>query len=292
MNSPELVIGFQHDDKLRCSYNELATSIFGIQFEDWYQMGYWDHRYVPHSYVVDNKVVANVSVNLIDVIVEGVEVKAIQLGTVMTTPDFRNKGLSAKLMNEVLSRYEGKYEFMYLFANETVLDFYPKFGFKKCYESIFTTKIKSSNRTYSVTKLDGSLKQDREFVHTYAKQKKTLSNRFATFNVDSLFMFYCINVFTKDLYYIKELDAIIAAKFEDTQLHIFDCLSKEDCSLIEVGEAMLEREEGTIIFHFTPELDEADYRIDAFEDDDVLFVLSKTEKPLPLQFKHPITSKA
>ncbi|TXC92814.1 GNAT family N-acetyltransferase [Metabacillus litoralis] len=292
MNSPELVIGYQNDDKLRFSFNELATSIFGIQFEDWYQMGYWDHRYVPHSYVVDNNVVANVSVNLIDVIVEGIEVKAIQLGTVMTHPDFRNKGLSAKLMNEVLSRYEGQYDFMYLFANNTVLDFYPKFGFGRCYESIFTTTIRSGNTNYSITKLDGTLKQDREFVHTYAKQKKNLSTRFATFNADSLLMFYCINVFTNDLYYIKELDAIIVAKFEEEQLHLFDCLSKEECSLNEVGGALLRKEEGTIIFHFTPELNEADYQIDAYEGDDVLFVLSKMEKSLPLQFKHPLTSKA
>jgi predicted GNAT family N-acyltransferase len=47
---------------------------------------------------------------------------------VTTHPDYRGKGLSARLVNKVLEEYENKYDYMYLFANESVLDFHLKFG--------------------------------------------------------------------------------------------------------------------------------------------------------------------
>lgn len=43
----------------------------------------------------------------------------------MTHPDYRNQGLAAKLLNHIIGKYEKEYDYIYLFANETVLDFYP-----------------------------------------------------------------------------------------------------------------------------------------------------------------------
>ncbi|MFA6941771.1 MAG: GNAT family N-acetyltransferase [Clostridiaceae bacterium] len=56
----------------------------------------------------------------------------------MTNPDFRNRGLAAALINHIIEKYEKEYDFIYLFANATVLDFYPKFGFMKAVESTYT----------------------------------------------------------------------------------------------------------------------------------------------------------
>ncbi|MCM1174258.1 MAG: hypothetical protein NC341_04315 [Blautia sp.] len=44
-------------------FNELAFKTFGIDFEDWYQNGYWGENHNPYSIVMDGKVVSNVSVN-------------------------------------------------------------------------------------------------------------------------------------------------------------------------------------------------------------------------------------
>lgn len=45
----------------------------------------------------------------------------------MTHPDYRGQGLAKKLLEHVIAKYEDQYDFLYLFANDTVLDFYPKF---------------------------------------------------------------------------------------------------------------------------------------------------------------------
>ena len=55
----------------------------------------------------------------------------IQLGTIMTDKNYRNQGLSKYLMNIVLKEFSEKNDEVYLFANDSVLYFYPKFGFQK-----------------------------------------------------------------------------------------------------------------------------------------------------------------
>ncbi|HYK73491.1 MAG TPA: GNAT family N-acetyltransferase, partial [Pseudoneobacillus sp.] len=136
MQEVSFVKGYQHDEKLRKSFNLLATLIFGIEFESWYQKGYWRDKYIPYSFVVQDQVVANVSVNLIDMTINNSEKSAVQIGTVMTHPDHRGKGYSQLLMNKVLTDYANA-DLFYLFANETVLDFYPKFGFQRMAETSF-----------------------------------------------------------------------------------------------------------------------------------------------------------
>lgn len=59
----EIIKNYRDNEQLRHSFNELAMKTFDIDFEDWYQNGYWTDRYNPHSIVIDGKVVANVSVN-------------------------------------------------------------------------------------------------------------------------------------------------------------------------------------------------------------------------------------
>jgi predicted GNAT family acetyltransferase len=54
----------------------------------------------------------------------GKEYQAIQIGTVMTHPDYRKKGLAKKLIEHITAIYEKQSDFIYLFANKTVLDFY------------------------------------------------------------------------------------------------------------------------------------------------------------------------
>ncbi len=81
----EIIRGYRNQDELRGSFNQLARETFdGLDFEGWYQDGYWSDRYNPHSIVIDGKVAANVSVNFMDFLWNGHRKHFIQLGTVMT----------------------------------------------------------------------------------------------------------------------------------------------------------------------------------------------------------------
>jgi predicted N-acetyltransferase YhbS len=284
---------YKKNETLRKSFNELATLVFGIQFEDWYQKGYWNNRYIPFSYVVKNKVIANVSVNQLDFVIDGKRKKAIQIGTVMTHPDYRNLGLSASLMNLVLEEYAQQYDFMYLFANKTVLDFYPKFGFKSVDEYQFSMNYRSRPVDFTgITKLDPTKIDDQNFIYQFATERIAVSNVFGTQNVEGLFMYHCINVFGEHLYYLEKEDAIVIFEQEGNQVDIFDIVSKNEVNIQDILSKITNNDSKKIVFHFTPDYEGIQTQKDIFKGDEVLFVKTNGISQFPSYVKHPITSQA
>ena len=139
----EIKKNYKDNTGLRQSFNALAEKTFGLNFEDWYQNGFWRENYVPYAVVHENRVVANVSVNITETMWNGEKKYFIQLGTVMTDEAYRNQGLIRMLMEEVEKDYGKKADGMYLFANDSVLEFYPKFGFKKATEYQYSKQVES-----------------------------------------------------------------------------------------------------------------------------------------------------
>ena len=96
-----IVKNIRDDAGLRSSFNRLAEKTFELNFENWYQNGYWKDNYIPYAAVREGQVVANVSVNPMAFSENGVTRHYIQLGTVMTDPAFRGQGLCRLLMEAV-----------------------------------------------------------------------------------------------------------------------------------------------------------------------------------------------
>ena len=91
---------YRDNDVLRASFNRLAEKVFGLNFEGWYQNGFWKDNYIPYSVIEGGEVVSNVSVNACNMTYKGEIIKLIQLGTIMTDPDHRGKGYARLLMEE------------------------------------------------------------------------------------------------------------------------------------------------------------------------------------------------
>ena len=88
-----------HNDVLRNSFIDLAIKTFDLSFKEWYRKGYWTDAYIPYALVSNNKVIANASANIIDLIWQGEPRRYIQIGTVMTDIDHRDKGLAGQLLS-------------------------------------------------------------------------------------------------------------------------------------------------------------------------------------------------
>ena len=128
-----------HNDVLRNSFIDLAIKTFDLSFKEWYRKGYWTDAYIPYALVSNNKVIANASANIIDLIWQGEPRRYIQIGTVMTDIDHRDKGLAGQLVREILTDWQDKADAFFLFANPTTVDFYPKFGFERTAEHAGST---------------------------------------------------------------------------------------------------------------------------------------------------------
>lgn len=284
----KLVSHYREDEVLRKSFIQLAADIFGLDFTSWHEKGYWGDRYIPFSYAEGDRIVANVSVNDLDFIIEGKSYKALQIGTVMTHSEYRNKGLSASLMNHVLDVYEGKYDFIYLFANDSVLDFYPRFGFKEAEEYLYSTKVSAGQSQFVLRKLE--LARDLELIEKAVYGRVPVSQAFSTANSAGITMYHILNVFPDHLYYHAEKDAIVIFTKENGMVQLYDFISSAPVDIKDIMATFGDTD--TIQFHFTPDDSDLQYQRIPFKRDGALFVKKKNGLEFPRFVKHPFTSEA
>jgi GNAT superfamily N-acetyltransferase len=284
----KLVSHYRENEVLRKSFILLATDIFGLDFTTWHEHGYWAERYIPFSYAVGDQIVANVSVNELDLVIEGKSHKALQVGTVMTHPQYRNKGLSANLINHVLDEYERKYDLMYLFANDSVLDFYPKFGFEQVEEHQYSTKVLIGTDPLPLRKL--RIPEDLEMIERFIYTRVPVSNTFATDNSAGITMYHILNVFTDHLYYHAEEDAILIFTRENRTVHLYDVISTATVNMKDIISSFGDTD--TIQFHFTPDQSDLPFQQEPFKRDGAFFVKKRTGLDIPPFIMHPVTSEA
>ena len=213
-----IVKGYCADDALRRSFDALAQRTFGLTFEDWYQNGFWGDDYVPYSVVVDGAVAANVSVNRTDFVLDGEKKRFIQLGTVMTDERYRGRGMIRRLMAEVEHDCAGKADGVYLFANDTVLDFYPKFGFCRAAEVRYARALEPCGAASAVR----VPMRDRDSWDrlTAVIRSSAPCGRFSLCGNTGLPLFY-VSKFMQDCVYRVAPETYAVAELEDGVLHLY-----------------------------------------------------------------------
>lgn len=270
----------------------MAKKTFGIDFSSWYGMGYWNDNYIPYSFIDNGNVIANASISKMSVVINDKTYNAIQIGTVMTEEKYRNKGLAKELIVQILESYKDSYDFVYLFANETVLDFYPKFGFCRLDESEYFLALDKSNiqRVNNASPKRLSLDEDRMLLEDYAKNRYVNTNTVDVKNSKELLMFYFTIVFPKAIYYLEDLETIVLMEHEEETLHLFDIISYHKPQIEIVLSHLIKESTKQVVFHFAPENLIKGMEVNTVSnDDDALFVLS--DAPIVKgHFKFPITS--
>lgn len=212
-----IIKDFKAIEHYRKSMSELSNENFGFDFELLYKTGNWPDHFGCYAYVVDEKVVSNVSYHLLNMTFNTKTYSVMQIGTVMTTLEYQGKGYSKALMDAVIKDHV--VDAVYLFANESVLDYYPKFGFIK----VDHVKYRDSKMAcYKEGKKGRLLDIDNELhlLEHYINKRLNSSNNLHLSNDDYLKMFYSLYVF-RDNIYVHD-DAIIVCEKDDETLYVHD----------------------------------------------------------------------
>jgi GNAT superfamily N-acetyltransferase len=217
------VTDYKNNEALRKSFNELTEKTFSFNFIKWFNNGFWGEKYIPCSLVDGEKVVANVSVNLMDFILDGTEKHYIQIGTVMTDEGYRGLGLSRCLMERVIAQYKQKVDGIYLFGNDSVADFYPRFGFTKGMEYQYSKKTNMKNVKEHIVHVNivDQLSRQR-FLDTI--KNNAGNSRFSMDNF-GLTSFWTMGPLSDSIYYYADEDAYIIADVEGENLNLYEIIS-------------------------------------------------------------------
>lgn len=278
----------REDTMLRTGFFSLAESVFGISFRDWYAEGNWTDRYIPYALAENGRVVSNVSVNLMDFSFQGMHRRYVQLGTVMTDPGYRGRGLSRILMEEAIRDYREKCDALYLFANETVLGFYPKFGFRQaeeCRLSVPVTPEKAKRR-----RLDLSKEADRTlFLSCY--QRSNPYSDFAMIENPGLLLFHCS--FLQDcVFYFDDWDVAVVTQQEGKTLTCYDIYGRGELPLQRLLAMSAVPGVQRAVLGFTPIETENMTQMPPTEDDNLFLLDGKENLFLENRMMFPLLSHA
>ena len=229
-----IIHGYRNDKALRDSFNRLAEQTFGLNFEGWYQNGFWKENYDPHSIVVDGEVVSNVSVNRTDLMIGGRQYRILQLGTVMTAEHSRGRGYGRASMEYIEKEYADA-DGIYLFANDTVVDYYPRFGFRPAREMAYSKffGLTGENKVEQVL-MDGPAAWEKLAA---AMARSTFREGCPMVGNPGLIFFYVSQFMQEAVYFIPHLDAWVIAEPEEGSLTIHNIFADSAVTIEEVARA-------------------------------------------------------
>ena len=274
---------------LRESYFHLANTIFGLNFDKWYASGYWDDKFIPYVLYDGDLAVSSAGVCVNDILWRGRRKRYVQLSTVMTLPEYRNKGLNRWLIEYVLNEWSDLCDAVYLLANDTVVDFYPKFGFDEFTEYDFTVPVRKVEGEYRKLNMDNA--DDLNLM----KSKYAAGNPFAEVKANnfSQFMFHCLNFQSENIYCLDQQDAVVIMEHDGTQMICYDILAGSDAPLDEILGVLANDDTQTAHLGFTPRVIEGCSVKETLEEDYHLFVLAGKENIFKEhKVKFPLLSRA
>jgi len=280
----KITLNNSNNKEYEALFDDLIQEVFGFSFKPWLKQNLWDERYESYSIIKDNEMLANLCIYKTDMISGGQKLQAIQLGAVCTRKEERGKGLSKLLMEHVMGLY--KNTSAYLFANESVIDFYPRFGFKQVQVHEPTIKTKINNDPAKAIKLN----PNDPTVKNAIKSRAGNSNIIDCTNTEPIQMFHMLLAYPDDIYMLQNSNALVIAQQNETKLYIADIISSNPVTFEQIKTELPFKDIEKIEFGFCPDWLEVDPMWKPVDMTEVMLFI-KGNWNLPKAFRFPATSE-
>lgn len=274
-----LRIRYQDNDQLRAAFNAMSQEFWRFDFEEFYRSGYWMEDCILYSLFDQDKIVSHITLTLFPAIIGNTSMTLGQLGTVMTAKQYQHRGLSRYLINRIQEDYGHQIDGMFLFANDSVLDFYPRFGYKAVPEYQGSKKIGYNPNGLPVQQLDLEDLTQRAFFQDFVERSVSVSS-FHLKNVGLAF-FYCYAYprfgFKDTVYHIPDLATIVVAKTKAKVLTIVQIYQEREQGIDDVIRAIASPEVDTVMFGYNASYPGLSYSLHK-QKDLTLFVTPELEE--------------
>ena len=250
----------------------------------------WNEKYIPFSIVRDGSVAANVSINRVSMLARAHQYHPIQIGTVMTDPAFQKRGYARTLLEHVLETACADASFIFLFANEHVLSFYPKFGFteREEHEVVFRAEDLLSSH-YSCRPLNPDCAGDLSRLRRAMIAAQPVSPVVSVQDNVSLIRFYTEYTMRGNCVWLEPLNAVALVEREGNTVFLLDILSRSSINPEEAA-ACVCKDAAEVVLGFMPDLNALSIPYTLRKHDDHLFV--RGNFPLDEPFLIPFLARA
>jgi predicted N-acetyltransferase YhbS len=258
-------------------------------FRRWYRLGGWNEDYVAFSIADGTDIVASASLQRMNIVLRGEWLTGWQLGAVGVVPQWRGRGLQRRIMQRLLGSVDEK-DIVFLFANDTVLDFYPLFGFRRVIESVFAAEYDVEPASEPLRALSIDRADDLALLARVAAAAAPTTREFAARSYGGVLLWYWANFYDGCFYYCEAEDAIIVAELDGATLRICDVLARTPFDLRSYLPRVVKHAAQRVEFGFTPDVWWPDARVIADYMESPLFVRGAHRLP-EAPFKFPMLAQ-
>ena len=252
-----LVSEIREDAALREAFFDFVPEVFGgLSFREWYARGCWPGTYRPRAIVDDSgQVVATAASSRLQLLVDGRRQPALQLATVGTRPEYRGRGFSRQLLESVLDEARPG-DVVFLYGNDSVHDFYPRFGFRRVVEKQFVrhrTDRRAVGGRGRLRRLKTSDERDFDLIRSLAHERPPVSERFGALDYAHILFWHALYVVPTAFVLHEPSGSILAATRVGSRAIVHDFLSHDPGSFARIERELFSAEIRELIFEFTPE---------------------------------------
>jgi predicted N-acetyltransferase YhbS len=278
------------DHQWHAAFIDYVPKVFPrASFRRWYGLGGWNEDYVAFSMAAGTDIVASASLQRMNIVLRGEWITGWQLGAVGVLPQWRGRGLQRQIMHRLLGSISEK-DIVFLFANDTVLDFYPLFGFKRVIENVFAAEydVKPASEPLRALSIDRA--DDRALLARVAATAAPPTRQFGARDYGGVLLWYWANFYDGCFYYCEAEDAIIVAEHDGATLRVCDVLARTAFDLRSYLPRVAKEAAQRVELGFTPEVWWPHARAIAEYTDSPLFVRGAHRLP-EAPFKFPMLAQ-
>lgn len=213
------------------------------------------------------------------------ETEGFQLGAVATDPERRGRGLSRRLLERALDPIEVGTRPVFLFANESVTEFYPRFGFRRLPQQRF--EAGASLRPAEARLRPFRLEAEAERVRLARLSARAgATGRFAARDYYSVLLWHLVNA-PLQAFWIETPEAFLALGEQAGVPKVLACLAERPFPLPEMLPGAIAAPAERLAFGFDPAGWWPAAAVEAAEDPESRLFVRGFPTPPPAPFRFP-----
>jgi len=221
------------------------------RWASWRNRGAWRDPYEVLALVDGEQIVSTIGLTRMRLVVDGVAQNGFQLGAVATLPGQRGQGLSRHLMDWVFEELASPNGPIFLFANESVLDFYPRFGFRQIPQRRWLLSAEIAPDANRVTCFDPDSAEDRDRLAALCARAAPIAGPLSTRDYYPIALWHltCTPI---SGFWLDDRDTFVAADMEGGRLAVHDIIATEPRDLRPALASLAAAPVDTVAFGFDP----------------------------------------
>lgn len=232
-------------------FAHVAEVFPGIDFRRWGALGGWDAGYDVLALAADDRVIASIGRTRMTLVIDGAETSGYQLGAVATRAGQRGQGLARRLMDEVLADADREARPVFLFANPSVLDFYPRFGFRRVAQSRFGADAAIVPNPGDARAFDPNDAGERRRLAEICTRAVPTGRRFGTRSYYSILLWHLCN-HPLAAHWLAAEEALLVTESDADRLILHDVVASRRFDLAASLPALATGTVGSVEFGFEP----------------------------------------